>query len=236
MAKGAFPARSLARVGIVLAGALALNAPAMAARHGHPALKFGPCHVRGSKLLLGDSSVELVRGPPLRGFYGLPRSKWKIYSCARHGSAHFLLATGNVDTHTEQSIDHITLAGEFGAFGVLSGSIQTDIFGQVRVIDLATGRLVAHDVRSETYDSQLTALVLDDPGTAAWTYSSTVDPTGNPYPAGQPGPPVTLWGASTTHAATMLDTGAIDPAAVAVEGPTVNWTNAGAQMQDDLGN
>jgi hypothetical protein len=142
----------------------------------------------------------------------------------------------SIPTPTSRSIHHITLAGQFGAFEILSGSIETDIFGQVRVIDLATGQLVAHDVPSTTYESRLTALELDDAGTAAWTYSSTIDPTtGTAFPTGQPGPPVALWGASTFHAAALLDLGTIDPASVTVAGPTVNWTNAGAPAQDDLG-
>ena len=150
--------------------------------------------------------------------------------------AHFLLSIGRVDRWFGESIDHVTLAGIFGAFHVVASS-SIDVFDHVDVFDLATGHRVAQDVQSTTYDHVLTALVLDEAGTAAWTYSSTIDPaTNNPKPAGQPpGPWAALWGASTTHAAAMLDTGTIDPASVTVSATTVSWTNAGAPSQNDLG-
>jgi hypothetical protein len=240
MADGVFGRTVPVRAGfaLTLLGAIAVTAPAVAAHHTRPKPpEVGPCHIRGARVLAGNVQVEVVRGPPLPGFYGVPATKRKVYSCARHGTAHFLLAIGDVDTHTGQSIDHVTLAGPFGAFHVISGSLSTDIFDRVWVIDLATGRRVAQDVEAPTYDHVLTALVLDQAGTAAWTYSSTIDPaTGNPKPNGAPpGPSAELWGASTTHAAAVLDSGTIDPASVTVSGTTVSWTNAGAPRQDDLG-
>ena len=143
---------------------------------------------------------------------------------------------GDVDTHTGQSIDHVTLAGVFGAFHVVAGSLATDIFDRVQIFDLATGRRVAQDVEATTYVRTLTALTLDESGTAAWTYSSTLDPaTKNPKPPGQPpGAPVDLWGASATHAAARLDIGAIDPVSVTVRAMTVSWTNGGAPRQVEL--
>jgi hypothetical protein len=211
----------------------------MAARHtGHQPAKFGPCHVRGSKLMFHDARVEVVRGLPLPGEGGpMPGTIRKLYSCVRGGRAHFLLAIGDVDTHTGQSIDHVTLAGRFGAFHVVTGSLETDIFENVQVFDLATGHRVAQNVAGPAYPSVLTALVLDEAGTAAWTESSTIEPQTNEHkPAGQPpGPSAVLWGSSATHAAAILDTGTIGPASVTVSATTVSWTNAGTPRQADLG-
>jgi hypothetical protein len=232
-----------------LQGALAMSAPAVAASHTRHSLpahrirhrlsKFGPCHVRGSKLLFHDARVEVVRGPPLfiaeAEGHSPAEAMWKVYSCVRGGKAHFLLSIGWVDRRIAESIDHVTLAGLFGAFHVVASSI--DSFDNVEVFNLATGRRVAENVASTTYDHTLTALVLDEAGTAAWTESSTIDPvTKDRKPEGQPpGPWAALWGASTTHAAAVLDTGTIDPASVAVSATTVSWTNAGAPRQHNLG-
>ena len=71
--------------------------------------------------------------------------------------------------------------------------------------------------------------VLDDVGTAAWTYTS------RPYATGEAGSPVTLWGASTVRLTALLATGAIDPSSVAVAGTVVSWVEAGAPAQQDLG-
>jgi hypothetical protein len=223
-------AKLLGSFGVVLLAVFAARAPAIAAsRAGHRALKVGPCHVRGGKLLFGDGQVELVQGPWMPGFYGSDYPKWRLYSCTRHGSPHFVLAIGNTDSHTGTSIHRVTLSGHYCAFFVVSGSVGTDLLGQVRLVDLATGRLVASEDSGSTYGSALTALVLDDVGTAAWTYSSM------PFTTGQAGPPVTLWGASTVRRAALLATGAIDPSSVAVAGTVVSWVEAGAPAQQDLG-
>jgi hypothetical protein len=107
-----------------------------------------------------------------------------------------------------------------------------------QVVELArSGTRGAQNVAGPAYPSALTALVLDEAGTAAWTESSTIEPGTNEHkPAGQPpGPWAMLWGSSTTHAAATLDTGTIDPASVTVSATTVSWTNAGTPRQADLG-
>jgi hypothetical protein len=190
-------------------------------------------------LLFHDARVEVVRGPPQFIPEAEERSPaeamWNVYSCLRGGRAHFLLSIGWVDRWVGESIDHVKLVGLFGAFHVVASSVDT--FDSVEVFNLATGRRVAQNVPSTTYDHTLTALVLDEAGTAAWTESSTIDPvTKDPKPYGQPpGPWAELWGASTTRAAAVIDTGTIDPASVAVSATTVSWTNAGASRQNDLG-
>jgi hypothetical protein len=211
--------------------------PTRHTRHHLP--RFGPCHVRGSKLLFHDARVEVVRGPslfiPEAEGHSPAEAMWKVYSCVPGGKGHFLLSIGWVDRRIVESIDHVTLAGVFGAFHVVASSIDT--FDHVEIFNLATGHRVAQNVASTTYDHTLTALVLDEAGTAAWTESSTIDPvTNNRKPEGQPpGPLAALWGASTTHAAAILDTGMIDPASVTVSAATVSWTNAGVARQRNLG-
>lgn len=215
-----------------LLGALVMTAPAVAHRHTrHHLPKFGPCHVRGSKLLFHNALVEVVRGPPLfiEGAEREPsEAMWKVYSCAPRGRAHYLLSTGWVDRWFGNSIDHVTLAGIFGAFHVVESS-SIDIFDSVAVFNLATGQRVAQDVGESIYFRVFTALVLDKAGTAAWTYSTV---THDPNQIGQP--PAVLYGASTTHAAAVLDTGTIDPASVTVSATTVSWTTAGTPRQVDL--
>jgi hypothetical protein len=221
---------------LLLLSVLVMSAPAVAAHHTtHRLPRFGPCHIRGSKLLYHDARVEVVRGPPLfiEGAEREPsEAMWKVYSCAPRGKAHYLLSIGWVDRWFGNSIDHVMLAGIFGAFHVVESS-SIDIFDHVEVFDLATGHRIAQDVGDSTYFRVLTGLVVDKAGTVAWTYSTV---THDPNKMGQPpGPPVGLWGASTTHAPISLDTGMIDTASVTVNATTVSWTNAGAPRQADLG-
>lgn len=215
-----------------LLGAPVMSAPAVAHRHTrHRLPKFGPCHVRGSKLLFHDARIEVVHGPPLfiEGAEREPsEAMWKVYSCAPRGKAHYLLSIGWVDRWFGNSVDHVTLAGIFGAFHVVESS-SIDIFDSVAVFNLATGRRVARDVGESTYFRLFKTLVLDEAGTAAWTYSTV---THDPNQIGQP--PVVLYGASATHAAAVLDKGTIDPASVAVSATTVSWTNASTAHQADL--
>ncbi|MFI4984532.1 MAG: hypothetical protein ACHQAV_00920 [Solirubrobacterales bacterium] len=217
---------------LLLLGVLVMSAPAVAHHHTtHRLPRFGPCHIRGSKLLYHDARVEVVRGPPLfiEGAEREPsEAMWKVYSCVPRGRAHYLLSIGWVDRWFGNSIDHVTLAGRFGAFHVVESS-SIDIFDHVAVFDLATGHRVAQDVGDSTYFRVFTALVLDKAGAAAWTYSTV---THDPNQKGQP--PVALYGASTTHAAAVLDTGTIDSTSVTVSATTVSWTNAGTPRQADL--
>ena len=220
-----------ARIGLSLLPALAMGAPAMGARHsGQRLARYGPCHVRGSKLLYRKAAAQVVRGQPLPGGIDRTDPQWNVYSCVSRSRAHRLFSIGAVDRRFDQSIDHVVLAGRFGAFHITTSAI--DPFDCVAVFDLATGRRIAQDVNASTYFRALTALVLDGTGTAAWAYSSTIDSAGMRQP---PGTPVELWGASTIQAATTLDTGAIDPASVAVSANVVTWTDAGTSRMADLG-
>ncbi len=185
-------------------------------------------------MLFHDARVEVVRGRPLPMEEGpIPGTMWRLYSCVRGGRAHFLLLIGDVGEDTGQSIDHVRLAGRFGAFHVVTGSYSTDFFDHVEVFDLATGHRVARSVEDDTYFRVLTTLALDDAGTAAWAYSSTIDRMTGAYQP--PGPPVELYGASTARAVALLDTGTVDPASVTLIATTVSWTNAGSPRHADLG-
>src|ERR1035437_3339216 len=136
-------------------------APVMASNGiDHRPPKFGPCHIRGSKLLFHDAQVLIVKGLPLPTPTGPIQGTFrKLYSCTPHGRAHFVISIGYVGEDDQQDLDHVTLAGNFGAFHVTSGVMQTDIFGNVDVFNLAKGRLVAQDVATSDYNSPLTALV-----------------------------------------------------------------------------
>jgi hypothetical protein len=224
---------ALAVTGFAMGGAAAGVLPAADASEPH---RVAPCHIRGARVLFRDAVVAVVVGHPIPELEGpIPGTYRRAYSCARGGGRpHYLFSIGYVGEDDTWSIDHVVLAGRYGAFHVNSGSVESDVFQNIEVVNLAAGRVVAQETPSPSFPDVLSALVLDAAGTAAWTY--TLSPGIVTVPPVLPGESrVVLWAASVKHRIVELDSGPVQPRSLTVLRTVVHWTDADVPLQFDLG-